>query len=321
MPPTRSPEIEAVARRALAAFSEGDLPTLENLVSSDPALRVMGFDVEEWWKGAEEFISIRRKQAHESPEFRVIPEEVEAFEEGTVGWATVFSTIVTSEARTPMRNTAVLLLEMGSWRIIHWQNSIPVPNQQIFGVDLTRTLDDLVTSVLEGDHAFAAEQAPEGTMTLVFTDIVDSTTLAESIGDTAWVEIVAGHEATIRRITAAHGGSVVKMLGDGSMLAFASARAAVRAAIEIQRASASNGFAIRIGIHTGEVVLTGDDLLGLTVNKAARIAASSDDGGIMVSSTTRDLVGSLPGVHTGEPRTTALKGLSGTHQIIPVTWN
>lgn len=320
MPPSRSPEIEAVVRRALDAFAVGDLPTLENLMSKDPGLRVLGFDADEWWKGSEEFLSIRRAQAHESPSFEVTPMEIEAFESNSVGWATAFSTIITGEAQTQMRHTAVLLLETGTWRVIHWQNSIPVSNQQIFGVDLTRTLDDLVTSVLEGDQALVADLAPEGTMTLVFTDIVDSTALAQTVGDIEWVAVITAHEAAIRRITATHGGTVVKMLGDGSMLAFASARAAVRAAIEIQRKSGHDGITVRIGVHTGEVVLTGDDLFGLTVNKAARIAASSDDGGIMVSSTTRDLVGSLPGVSMGEPRTAALKGLRGAHQIIPVTW-
>ena len=118
-----------------------------------------------------------------------------------------------------------------------------------------------------------------------------------------------------------HGGDVVKMLGDGSMLALGSARAAVRAAIEIQQAFHEEAFAVRIGIHTGEVVRTEDDLLGITVNKAARIAATADGGSVMVSSTVRDLVGSLPGVRFGQPKLVALKGLSDTHQIVPLDWD
>ncbi len=70
-------------------------------------------------------------------------------------------------------------------------------------------------------------------MTLAFTDIVDSTVLAESVGDVAWAEIIGTHESAIRSITESQGGAVVKVLGDGSMLAFESARAAV----EIRRAS------------------------------------------------------------------------------------
>jgi class 3 adenylate cyclase len=121
-------------------------------------------------------------------------------------------------------------------------------------------------------------------------------------------------------VTASQGGTVVKLLGDGSMLAFESARAAVRAAVDIQRASESAAFGVRIGVHTGEVIRTADDLLGLTVNKAARVAAAADSGNIMISSTTKDLVGSLEGIRTGEPKIVALKGLSDTHQIVPIEW-
>jgi class 3 adenylate cyclase len=114
---------------------------------------------------------------------------------------------------------------------------------------------------------------------------------------------------------------VVKLLGDGSMLAFDSARAAVRAAVDIQRASSQALFGVRIGVHTGEVIRTGDDLLGLTVNKAARVAAAADSGAIMISSTTKDLIGSLDGIRMGEPRIVALKGLSDSHQIVPLAWD
>jgi adenylate cyclase len=113
----------------------------------------------------------------------------------------------------------------------------------------------------------------------------------------------------------------VKFLGDGAMLSFGSARAAIRAAVAIQRACAHEPFAVRIGIHTGEVIHAADDLLGLTVNKAARIAAAAEGGGIMVSSTTRDLAGSLDGVRIGEPKIVVLKGLLDVHQITPIEWD
>jgi class 3 adenylate cyclase len=203
--------------------------------------------------------------------------------------------------------------------VILWHNSIPVPNSQIFGVELTTTLDDLVTSVLSEPSALSSA-ALEGTMTLVFTDIVDSTGLAETLGVVAWADLISRHEAAIRKVTAAQGGTVVKLLGDGSMLAFESARAAVRAAVEIQRASDHDAFGIRIGVHTGEVIRTGGDLLGLTVNKAARVASAADAGTIMISSTTRDMIGSLDGIRLGEPKIVALKGLSDTHQIVQLEW-
>jgi len=176
-----------------------------------------------------------------------------------------------------------------------------------------------VTSVLNEGSPLTSSSL-EGTMTLVFTDIVDSTVLAEALGDSAWADLISRHESVIRQVTASQGGTVVKLLGDGSMLAFESARAAVRAAVDIQRASDHAAFGIRIGVHTGEVIRTADDLFGVTVNKAARVASAADSGTIMISSTTRDLVGSVDGIRMGEPKIVALKGLSDTHQIVPIEW-
>jgi len=314
-----SPEIESVVRRTILAYNAGS-EALGNLMSSDPSLRVLGFDRDEYWRSNAEFVGVRTMQTSEAPDSSVHVDLVDAFQDGDFGWATLFSTFETPEAETHLRSTAVLRLEAGIWRVIQWHNSSPVSNQQVYGVDLTTTLGELVDSVLDGDGQLPDASATEGTMTLVFTDIVDSTPFAEEVGDLAWATTVAEHEAAIRTATAAEGGTVVKFLGDGSMLAFESARAAVRSAIRIQRGTEAAPFAVRIGIHSGEVMRTDNDLLGLTVNKAARVASAAGDGQIMISSTTRDLVGSMEGATTGEPRTVTLKGISGTHHIVPVTW-
>lgn len=316
-----SPEIEAVARRILTTWSKRDLETMSNLFSSDPNLRVLGFDVDEQWIGPDEFLKVFAAQSDEMPDWSILVHEAEAFEDGLFGWATLRSTIITPESESPMRHTAVFNLDGGAWQVVQWHNSIPVPNQQIFGVELTTTLNRLVASVLDTSPDLAGASGSEGTATLVFTDIVDSTVLAQSVGDVPWAKMIGSHERTIRRITGIQGGTVVKFLGDGSMLAFESARAAIRAAVEIQRAFAAELFSVRIGIHTGEVIRTADDLLGLTVNKAARVAAAAADGGIMVSSTTRDLVGKMVGVRIGEPKIVMLKGLSDAHQISPIEWD
>ena len=303
----------------LLAFETGDMAAMANLVSADPSLRVLGFALDEWWAGPEEFLTIRETQISEIPALHIQIERVDAFEDGAFGWAAIATTVVTPETKTPMKHTAVLRLEAGAWKVILWTNSVPVPNSQIFGVELTTTLDDLVTSVLNEASPLTSSSL-EGTMTLVFTDIVDSTVLAEALGDSAWADLISLHESTIRHVTASQGGTVVKLLGDGSMLAFESARAAVRAAVDIQRASDHAAFGIRIGVHTGEVIRTAHDLFGVTVNKAARVASAADSGTIMISSTTRDLVGSLDGIRMGEPKIVALKGLSDTHQIVPIEW-
>lgn len=315
----RSPEVESVVRRVAAAWTR-DTDILRNLVSSDAALRVLGSDTDEWWEGQEQLLRIRESQADEMPDLHLEIGRVEGFEEGGFGWATLFTTMVTPEASTPLRHTAVLRLEAGVWRVIQWHNSSPTSNQQVFGVELTTTLDDLVSSVLDDKRALAAAGS-EGTLTLAFTDIVDSTVHAESMGDAAWTEMIASHASTIREAAESENGTVVKLLGDGSMLAFESARSAIRSAVHLQRASAAGEFAVRIGIHTGEVIRTGGDLYGLTVNKAARVAAAAGPGQVMISSTTRDLAGSMEGVRMGEPKIVALKGLSDAHQIIPIEWD
>ena len=151
----------------------------------------------------------------------------------------------------------------------------------------------------------------------MFTDIVDSTMFAERIGDLRWSRLVVEHEKAIRTMVAEHQGHVVKMIGDGSMTVFDSARAAVRAGVGLQ-SSFSGELLIRVGIHTGEVVRTAEDLLGTSVNKAARIAAAAAGGETLISSTVRDLIGLMPGVDIGRPRIVALKGLQDTHQLFPV---
>jgi class 3 adenylate cyclase len=322
VPPVRSPEIESVVRRvALAWGSLSNQEVLLNLVSSDPSLRVLGSDADELWVGPDEFFNVRQTQAAEMGEPTHKIDSVEAFEDGQFGWAMMFSTMTTPEATTSLRHMAVLRLEAGLWKVIQWQNSIPVPNRQVFGIDLTTTLDNLVSSVLDSQAELTSKAGSEGTMTLVFTDVVESTLLTESIGDAAWAEVIGAHESAIRRITAAEGGIVVKFLGDGSMLAFESARAAVRTAIQIQTETLDTQFDVRIGIHTGEVMRKAGDLLGLTVNKAARVAAAAPAAGIMLSSTTRDMIGSMDGFQFGEPQIVGLKGLSDTHQIVPIDWD
>ena len=321
MPATPSPEIAAIARRVLETWNRGDAQTMSNLFQSGSDLRVIGFDADERWNGSDEFLMVFEAQIEEMPNWSLQPYSVEAFEDGSFGWAIAHSKVVTPEAESDIRHSAVFQLTAGAWRVVLWHNSIPVPNQQVFGVDLTTTLDDLVTDVLEASPDLVGSAGSEGTATLVFTDIVDSTVLAQSVGDARWAELVGNHERAIRRVAESDGGTVVKFLGDGSMLAFESARAAVRAAIEIQRAVRHEPFEVRIGAHTGEVIRTADDLLGLTVNKAARVAAAAGGGLIMVSSTTRDLVGQMEGIRIGEPKIVVLKGLADAHQIFPVDWD
>src|SRR3990170_3974593 len=134
-------------------------------------------------------------------------------------------------------------------------------------------------------------EIPEGTVTIVFTDVVGSTALTGRVGDEAARSLMREVEALVREQLARHRGTEVKGTGDGQMLAFTSARRAVLCALDIQRAlqGRPSGPALRIGLHTGEVVLEDADLFGVAgaaeevrvfadlfgaaVNAAARISA------------------------------------------------
>ena len=124
-----------------------------------------------------------------------------------------------------------------------------------------------------------AETLPEGTVTVLFTDVEGSTGLTTSRGDEGARDVLRAHEELVRQQVQEHGGREVKAIGDGFMVAFGSARKAVACAVGIQRALEENNrgqpaadqVRVRMGLNTGEVVREQDDLFGETVNAAARI--------------------------------------------------
>ena len=315
-----SPEIESVMTLVIDAWNRRDSTTLSNLYVHDESFLGIGTDAGEWWPGGNEFLAVHAAQFQEMPAYEIEVEQLETRESGSLGWCATRGTLSTPSGRHPLRITAIFILGSGVWRIVQWHASLGTTNEQLWGFEITTTLDELLASVSEDPSLVSALGGSEGTMTLVFTDIADSTQLNEAMGDPAWVALLGKHESTITEITEAHLGNVCKMLGDGAMLAFESVRAAVRASIEIQQALRDEPFSVRIGVHTGDVLRTEDDLLGLTASKAARVAAAAAGGTIMVSVTVRDLVGSQQGISFGEPILAELKGLAGTHQLVPIDW-
>ena len=216
------------------------------------------------------------------------------------------------------------MLEDGYWKIVQVHNSIGRPNKEVTGVELTTTLEDLLKSIGDDAGRHFLEKFTEGTITLVFTDIEDSSDLAVRLGDTKWAEVIQWHDGTISSITASHGGALIKSLGDGAMLSFESTRMAARASIAIQQAisdpNAPIDSSLRIGVHIGDVVHTDDDLLGYAVNKAARIASSASGGQIVVSRVAQAMLGESPEFRFGDTIEAELKGLPGLHDITPLEW-
>jgi predicted ATPase/class 3 adenylate cyclase len=131
---------------------------------------------------------------------------------------------------------------------------------------------------------------PSGTVTFVFTDVAGSTRVLREHGP-AYADLLAGHRAVVRRALADHGGVEVDTQGDAFFAAFARATDAVAAAVAIRDGLAAGPMHVRIGIHTGEPHVTDEGYVGLDVHRAARIAHAASGGQIVVSRTTRDLVG------------------------------
>jgi class 3 adenylate cyclase len=317
-----SPEIEAIVRRVWSARARGDLEVLEGLWSDSEYLLIIGSDEHEWIEGARESLLVTSAQVQEWPIEESELLRIRAFEDGNVGWAAFAERRTNPNGRSSVfRRTMVFVLQAGSWKIVQSHFSAPVPNLEAVGVDLTGSLSELVASI-GGDHELASLTGQmSGTVTLLFTDIVDSTVISQGMGDITWSGVIRVHLESLRKVVEDHGGSVVKTLGDGGMFAFRSGSSALQAAIKIQQAiadSAEPRLQIRIGAHTGDVVQTEDDYLGSTVNKAARVAAAAEAGQILVSSTTAGLVSS--DFEFGAPIMVELKGLAGTHQLHPLVW-
>jgi class 3 adenylate cyclase len=138
---------------------------------------------------------------------------------------------------------------------------------------------------------------PTGTVTFAFTDIEGSTKLLQELGDAGYAQASGDHRRIVRETFGAHGGSEVDTQGDAFFFSFPRARDAAAAAVEAQRALRDhawpNGSALRVrmGLHTGEPQVGEEGYLGLDVVRAARIAAAGHGGQILVSETTRALLG------------------------------
>ncbi|MCW5749497.1 MAG: adenylate/guanylate cyclase domain-containing protein, partial [Alphaproteobacteria bacterium] len=168
--------------------------------------------------------------------------------------------------------------------------------------------------LLTGHRELPPEETERVLATVMFTDIVDSTRRVAELGDTAWRRLLDEHDATARRVVAQHRGQFVKSTGDGVLATFDGPARAVRCARLLSAGVKRLGVDLRIGLHTGEVELRGDDVGGLAVHVAARVMAEAGPGEVLVSRVLTDLVAGSAlafeprGAHT-------LKGLDGSWEL------
>ena len=163
----------------------------------------------------------------------------------------------------------------------------------------------------------AGTEADRILATVMFSDIVASTERATEIGDRRWRDELDRHDELVRKELAEHGGREIKTTGDGFLAVFDAPTRAIRGAVAIRDELRAIGIDVRIGLHTGEVELRGNDVGGIAVNIGARVAAEGSAGDVVVSSTVRDLVsGSRIGFSDrGEH---ALKGVADRWRLFAV---
>ena len=153
--------------------------------------------------------------------------------------------------------------------------------------------------------------------TILFTDIVGSTAHTTALGDERWRELLDRHDQLVRRQLARFRGTEVNTTGDGFVATFDGPARAVECACSIRDASRQVGLEVRSGLHCGEVELRGNDVAGVAVHLAARVAALAQPGTVWVSRTVADLVvGS--GLQFADQGAHELKGIPGTWQLYSV---
>ena len=172
----------------------------------------------------------------------------------------------------------------------------------------------------------ASHVAPDGTVTIFFSDIESSTALNVQLRDRKWMILLREHNEIVRRHLRMYRGYEVKTVGDAFMLAFRSAADALRCALAVQREFAERNEAaeipirVRIGLHTGEPVLDADDFFGYHVNYASRIESQAAPGEIVVSKLLRDVVAPSGDFELKERKPVTLRGFKGSHITYTVVW-
>jgi class 3 adenylate cyclase len=197
-------------------------------------------------------------------------------------------------------------------RIIEPDGDAPTPDWREIELVLSH-----LEQLLNARHTIAT-QTERVLATVLFTDIVDSTASAVALGDTAWGRLLDRHDKIARSTVADCGGRLVKGTGDGMLATFNAPACGLRCADTLRSALRESGIAIRAGVHTGEVELRGDDVSGIGVHIAARVAELADSGELLASRTVKDLVAGS-GYEFASRGVHSLKGVPDRWELLAVT--
>ncbi|MBI5264458.1 MAG: adenylate/guanylate cyclase domain-containing protein [Bradyrhizobium sp.] len=191
---------------------------------------------------------------------------------------------------------------------------LPGSDHLLWTGDTERVLNE-VEEFLTGSRS--AVEADRVLATVLFTDIVNSTKRAETIGDRAWHDLLDRHNAIVRRELLRHRGHEVRTLGDGFLATFDGPARSIRCALAINEGIEALGLQVRAGLHTGEVEMADHDLSGIAVHIASRVATLAQPGQVLVSNTVRDLVAGS-NIHFRDEGRHALKGLKEGVRVFAV---
>ena len=174
---------------------------------------------------------------------------------------------------------------------------------------LAETIDDFLRGDTGPKHEGGAR--PSGTAVILFADIVDSTALTERLGDAAFRAKARELDGALRAVIREHAGTPIegKLLGDGVLAVFTSARQAIEAALGCAGAGASAGMPLHLGLHAGDVIREENNVYGGAVNIASRVAGPSAAGEVLVSETVRSLARTSAVVRFEDRGEQSLKGM------------
>jgi class 3 adenylate cyclase len=192
---------------------------------------------------------------------------------------------------------------------------VPIRGHIPAAVDMDAFLEPIESFLRESWEEQAAGREPERVLaTVLFTDIVDSTTRVTEVGDRAWRELLERHHAVVRTQLTRARGHEVDTAGDGFFASFDGPARAVRCAKAIVEGVRELGIDVRSGLHTGECELVDGKISGIAVHTGARVAAHAGPGEVLVSSTVKDLVAGS-GLEFDDRGVHELKGIPGEWRL------
>jgi adenylate cyclase len=223
------------------------------------------------------------------------------------------------ELRSTMRTHSSRATHAAGWAVRRVVDTATrVRERGLLGGLVMASIEDLTAWAQADREQIVRVAAADGTVTIMFTDIEDSTPLNEELGDADFVKLLAAHARVVNHQVERHHGHVVKTQGDGFMMVFGSPSDAVDAAVAIQAETAGSArrrrtpVRVRVGIHEGTAIAKGGDYFGRAVAIAARVAAHARGGEVLVTTPVVDALQEYEVESVGEHE---LRGLGGVHEL------